>query len=314
VGIYECHGAGPANLRQVNVPYIDGWLAEFDWDKIEPSQGRYNWAPIDGDIALAKRLHKKVTLLLRAGPYTPAWVYTAGAPGFRFTYGGKYRQARPAVMPPPWDPTFLKYYTRLIRAAGQRYNGEAVVGLVRISNSTRNGLEMHLPFNKAEQVQWRRMGYSHDKVIASYKTMIDTFVKAFPDKPFDLEIHPVLGTDRVAREVVAYGSQLLGKRFGVNGGWLSGKSAEDKNLRGMYSIMREYGPRGFASFTMIGNQTKQPERFAPGGLAAAINQGMAWNAHYFEVWLVDVQNRSFGRQLTELNAAVRRHYAQVNGQ
>jgi hypothetical protein len=304
VGIFVSKGTGPAKPAQVNFPHIDGWLAEFDWKLIEPSPGRYNWAPVQSDIALARRLHKKITLLFRSGPWTPPWVYQSGVAGFQYTLGAKYRKAQAAIMPIPWDPTFIKLWTRLIREAGRRFGNDDTVMLVHMSGSTKNGMELQLPFAPAERARWARAGYSEARVIEAWKPIIDAYAEAFPNKPLDFEIHQVLGSARVPRECVAYASKKLGPRLGVFGGWLSGKP-EKADLVGMHSIMRDYGPKGFASFQMIGKQTDQGERFAPGGLNAAVKQGMGWNAQYFEIWLADAKNPGLARQVSGLRDTVK---------
>ena len=74
----------------------------------------------------------------------------------------------------------------------------------------------------------------------------------------------------------------------------------------MHALMEKYGPLSFATFQMIGNETNQPERFAPGGLGVAIRQGMAWNAHYFEIWRADVLNPKLHNILQEIAAEIRK--------
>jgi len=87
-----------------------------------------------------------------------------------------------------------------------------------------------------DREQWNRIGYTPEKVVATWKKIIDTFVAAFPSKPLDIDIHPVLDSDQVAEEVAAYGSGKLGKRFGIFSGWLSGKTAEqDRHHAGMHA-------------------------------------------------------------------------------
>jgi hypothetical protein len=92
-----------------------------------------------------------------------------------------------------------------------------------------------------------------------------------------------------------------------SGGWLSGTSAEqDRHHAGMHAIAREYGPKGFAAFQMVASQT--PTRynpafsnlFAEGGLKAAVEQGLSWNARYFEIWETDAMNPNLRPMLTEL--------------
>src|SRR5437660_3889456 len=83
VGLFVCRGPGPTSEREVNFPFIDGWLVRPGWDAVEPAEGKYDWRLIEGDIALAKRLGKKITLAILGGPQAPAWVYQKGVKEIR---------------------------------------------------------------------------------------------------------------------------------------------------------------------------------------------------------------------------------------
>lgn len=310
VGLFVCRGPGPTPEREVNFPFIDGWLVRPGWNRVEPQEGQYDWSYIDGELALAKRLNKKITLCVLGGPQTPEWVYDAGAASFTFSFGAnrKYgkKTDREIKIPLLWDETYLAKWTALVRALGRRYGGEKAVALVHITGATANGLEMQLPFMPQDRERWHQLGYSVEKATAAWNRIVDAYAEAFPGKPLDIDLHPVLGSDEVARNVAAYGSRKLGKRFGVFGGWLSGKNAEqDKYHAGMHALASQYGPRGFAAFQMIGNETRQPERFATGGLKAAVEQGMRWNARYYEIWQVDAINPKLHPVLKDLAVKVR---------
>jgi len=310
-GIFVCRGPSATPERDVNYPFVDGWLVRPGWDRVEPREGQFDWSFIENEIALAKRLGKKITLSVLGGPQTPAWVYEAGAPGFDYTMpAGRQGKAR---IPLLWDEVYLKKWTALIQALGRRFNGEPMVVLVHITGATGNGLEMQLPFMPQDREQWRKAGYATDKAAAAWKRIVDAFAAAFPDKPLDIDVHPVLGSDDVAIAVAAHGSQKLGKRFGIFGGWLSGKNAEqDHHHAGMLAIAAKYGPQGFAAFQMVASQTsnrsnpKFANLFAAGGLQAAFEQGFSWNARYFEIWETDAANAALHPMLNEWAARLRK--------
>jgi hypothetical protein len=255
---------------------------------------------------MAGHLHKKITLMVLGGPQTPEWVYQAGAKAFPYRWGSRYRPGEEARIPLLWDEVYLRKWTALVQALGKRYAGEKTVVLVHISGATENGLEMQLPASARDRNEWLRAGYSPQRVIAAWKRILDVYAAAFPDTPLDIDIHPVLGSDRVAEEIAAYGSSKLGKRFGVFAGWLSGKPARmDRYHAGMYGLAEKYGRLSFASFQMIGNETNQPERFA-GGLKGAVAQGMGWGARYYEIWKADVVNPQLHPTLKELADRVKK--------
>jgi hypothetical protein len=289
VGLFVCRGPNPTPEREVNFPFIDGWLVRPGWDRVEPKEGEFDWRYIDSEIELAKRLNKKLTLCVLGGPQTPAWVFSSGAKGFKYSMPlGRVKEAK---IPLLWDEVYLKKWTALVRALGKKYDTNPTIVLVHITGATGNGLEMQLPFTPQDREEWQRLGYTDGKAIAAWKQIIDTFAKAFPSKPLDIDIHPVLGSDQVAGDVAAYGSEKLGKRFGIFSGWLSGKSADrDRHHAGMLALAAKYGPKGFAAFQMIASETRSPGQFAEGGLKAAIEQGLSWNARYFEIWETDAMN------------------------
>src|SRR5579862_3784659 len=64
---------------------VDGVTLRFWWDKIEPSEGQFNWTAVDRDIARVRAHGKKVSITVAAGYGTPAWVYAAGAAPFKFS-------------------------------------------------------------------------------------------------------------------------------------------------------------------------------------------------------------------------------------
>ncbi len=74
-----CRGPGPTPAREVDWPFVSGWLVRPGWDEVEPAEGRYDWSLLEGEIATARRLGKRLTLAVLCGPHTPEWVYRAPA-------------------------------------------------------------------------------------------------------------------------------------------------------------------------------------------------------------------------------------------
>lgn len=304
VGLFVCRGPSPTPQREVDFPFIDGWLVRPGWDKVEPREGQYDFSYIENEIALARRLKKKVALAVLGGPQTPAWVYTAGARSFSYTIPVGRRGA--AQIPLLWDDTYLRKWTALVRELGKRFGSNDTVVLVHMTGATGNGLEMQLPFTPQDRQAWEVAGYTPEKTIAAWKQIIDAYAQAFANRPLDIDVHPVLGSDRVAEAVAAYGSAKLGRRFGIFSGWLSGKpTPTDPHHAGMHAIAARYGPKGFAAFQMIASYTRTPTQFPPEGLKAAIEQGLSWNAHYFEIWETDAMNPELHPLLQEMAAKLR---------
>jgi hypothetical protein len=288
-GLFVCRGPGPTPEGEVNYPFIRGWLVRPGWDQIEREDGRYDWTYIDNEIAFAKRLNKRITLTLQGGPQAPAWLYDAGAKKFEFRLRDFTGKEITRQMPVLWDEVYLRKWTALVRAAGKRYDGCETIVLVHMTAASENGLEMQLPHSDADQKRWKELGYTPERAGAAWKQVINSFGEAFPHKPLDVDIHPVLGSDRLAEDVAEYGQRKLGKRFGVFGGWLSGRALKDDEYHaGMHKLAAKYGKRNFAAFQSIASEMHNPKEFYGGGLKAAVDQGLGWGSCYFEVWELDV--------------------------
>ena len=302
VGLFVCRGPGQTPDNEVDFPFIKGWLVRPGWDRVEPAEGKYDWTYIEKEIAIAKRLKRTIALAVLGGPQTPEWVYRLGAKKFRYTIRDWQDKETTEQIPLLWDPVYLSKWEALVTALGKRFGREDAVVLVHMTAATENGLEMQLPHTDADLPNWGKAGYTADKAVAAWKRIIDAYARAFPAKPLDVDIHPVLGDDRVAREAAAYGTEKLGQRFGVYGGWLSGKSPkDDPHHAPLHPIAKKYGAMGFQ---MIASERRQPRQFAGGKLRNAVEQGMGWGARYFEVWELDAMDPAMHPVLKELASAL----------
>src|SRR5258707_9439493 len=63
-GLFICRGPEPATDREVDFPFLDGWLVRPGWNMLEPAKGDYDWRYLDGEIATARRLKKKITFAI----------------------------------------------------------------------------------------------------------------------------------------------------------------------------------------------------------------------------------------------------------
>jgi len=91
--------------------------------------------------------------------------------------------------------------------------------------------------------------------------------------------------------------------------WALGRPTDNA---GLHAIAQQYGPRGFAAFQMVASQTPNRSNpafsnlFAEGGLKTAVEQGLSWNAHYYEIWETDVTNPQLHPLLRQLAEKVAR--------
>ena len=211
---------------------IDGVSLRVGWEPIEPSEGRFHWI-FDRDIEHAKRAGKKVFLRCYTGfrgQDIPEWIYKAGVQKFEYMdnqFGAKMKGEKMMALPVPWDPIFLKKWTALIKAMGQKYGHEDTVILIQMAGLDYTGGEMHLPKSKEDLAHWKRLGYSKARLADAWKKVIDAYAEAFPDKYLGLDVSLPVLQDGTVEEVRDYAEKKLGNRFCVQHNALAAKTVVD---------------------------------------------------------------------------------------
>lgn len=276
--------------------FVTGILVRVAWSDLEPVEGAPSWTLLDNELALAKQYGKKVALAVVNGSSAPAWLAAKGTQMFAYSFRGS-----PMTMPVPWDSLYLSAWTNFIAKLGARYRDDPTITLVHITHSTLNGFEMQIPFSPQDQQAWQQIGYTADRHIQSWKSVMDAFAAAFPAKPLDVEVHPVLGSDQVAQEAVAYGRTALGNRFGVFAAWWSQKNATTV-YPGMYQLLQGAAAQSYATVQMVASHTQTPDAFGDGGFPEAINLALQTGVRYLEIWNNDLVNPVLGPLLGETAA------------
>lgn len=276
--------------------FVDGFLVRVAWKDLEPSPGVYEWSLIDGQIQAADAAGKSIALAVVNGPLAPDWLAPLGVEMFFYRFRGE-----PAVMPVPWDGTYLGRWTGLVEAVGKRYAGEGVINLVYITNSTANGFEMQLPFAPVDTVNWTAAGYTDQRLEASWRASIDAFAAAFPDHNLSHEVHPVLGSDAVARSVTRYAHQHYGDRIGTLGAWWMVHNALDV-YPGMYDLLVQSSLVSHAQVQVANSFTATPERFGLDGLAGVIDLAIDSGIGYMEIWNSDLLNPELAGLMADTQA------------
>lgn len=109
------------------------------WAYLEPEEGKFNWALLDGPaqrwVARGKRVALRVTCsenwMARA---TPEWVQKAGAKAHAYEFG-KGRSPKGQTWDPEFgDPIFLEKLDRFLAALAARYDGNPNVDFIDIGS------------------------------------------------------------------------------------------------------------------------------------------------------------------------------------
>ncbi len=152
----------------------------YEWSDVEPAEGKYNWKPIDDQLAEWKTAGKKFAFGVMclnshtesAGGYsTPKWVFDAGAKcssidlkTLRDPYAGKKGIH---IVPDFSDPIFKAKQKAFLAALAQRYDGNPDVAFIDI-RAYGNWGENHMwPFDVP------------DISAADYRAMIQTHMDLF---------------------------------------------------------------------------------------------------------------------------------------
>jgi hypothetical protein len=188
----------------------------YKWMQLNPEQGVYDFSDLGETLDLIMAADKRISLIVMAGKYTPAWVFENGAKHVdnEAVGSGEFSQDH---IPATWDPVFLEAHGAMIEALAaffrqypERYEALALVkngaltiysGETRmmalgnfIEKSERNGDVEDEAMRKTLCQNWARIGYSEDKALLAARTTNAQIAKAFPDQYLGLAF--VAGSNR----------------------------------------------------------------------------------------------------------------------
>lgn len=287
-------------VPELEKDFVYGISWRFGWNKIEPSDGEYNWKIVDETIAAAKKHNKKVMLRFTAGIHTPDWVYKAGAKKFRFSNKDlldpeNWKNMSEKDMPIPWDEIFLSRWRRFIKEAGKRYNNNTVIFSVQMTGGGWLG-EMNLP--KAYE-KWRSEGYSDEKLIYAWKSIIDTYIKNFPDTPTNLDINEPLTRkhSNVLNPIVNYVLDKYPKKVYLQqNGLKEDMHKEEGTIR---VILRNASQKTIVGYQMLGGKNWIDKD--TGNRSAAFRNAVEDNASYIEIYPGDINDKKYKVLLQQLS-------------
>jgi hypothetical protein len=270
---------------ELNDPNVYGLSWRFGWAKIEPADGQYNWSPVDEAIAVTSKAGKKVMLRIIAGINSPDWVYRAGAKPFDFrnTDLRHPENHRPEMrMPVPWDEVYLAKWEAFIQAFGKRYNGNPTIYSIQMTGGGYIG-EMNLPKAFAK---WEQVSYSDEKLIAAWKRIIDTYQRAFPETPTNLDINEPLGNrSNVLGPVVSYVLAKYPRKVYLQQNGLRADLPRDDQIR---RTLREAASQTSVGYQMVGGKGFLEKQ--TGDRLTAFRNALEDRVSYLEIYASDVRD------------------------
>ncbi|MGO8858405.1 MAG: hypothetical protein ACLQO1_22255 [Steroidobacteraceae bacterium] len=186
--------------------FIDGAAVMVQWGQIEPQPDVYDWSSLDKWVVKTVQLHKKLSIGVIGGFWTPQWLYGSGfeVPKNSFDYSRSSVGVSCTVMTQPsfWHPVYLREYRKMIARLAQHlhemqgpnfppgaaYQALSIVKLSGINNTTE---ELRVDDTKPDNgpchqsdaaAIWAKAGFTPDKVVSAFMTIAADTNHAFPDK------------------------------------------------------------------------------------------------------------------------------------
>jgi hypothetical protein len=206
-GIYSLYSPNQniTKTPDLDKNFVVGASIRATWAVVQPKAGRYNWSIIDSSINQVQSKGKQIILRVVGLDRSPAWVMAKS-------------QMVGDFMPCPWDPFYLSTWQGLIAALGDKYRNNPAIVLVEMAGAGQTG-EMILD----NTYNWKAYGYTSAKMIATWETIIDTYVMNFPSKLLALDINNPLTTDSQTLSAVInycltkYPGHIVFQNNGLNG-------------------------------------------------------------------------------------------------
>jgi Domain of unknown function (DUF4832)/Beta-galactosidase len=131
----------PSNQTAGTLAYGSVGYMRYDWSKIEPEEGVYNWSVIDADLNAWHAVGKQFAFgVMNANSsdaniayVTPQWVFNDGAAAVKSQTDDPILGRSSIQYIPVWnDPIFLRKVQDFVTALAQRYDGNPNIAYIDI--------------------------------------------------------------------------------------------------------------------------------------------------------------------------------------
>lgn len=243
LGSFSASGSGTASIY--SNPNLRGVLLRVIWSQIETAPGTFNFTPLDNQVANVTAQGRSWSLaVLGGGLGSPAWLTNTvaegglGAPYITYSFRGAPGYRLPLI----WDATVQERLAQLATKLAERYNNNASLKLVYVTQMTANGIEGHLQGVTMSTLIAAGTDQDGDSDvdaadfalnwIAASKATARSFALAFTNKALAFEVHDVNGTSTIPETIIndLWNDVSLGQRVGAAMWWISGKTTYQTQL------------------------------------------------------------------------------------
>ncbi len=285
--------AGATSTSVLNSTTNRGVLIRVYWREIETTEGSFNFAAIDQQVAAVKAAGKQYSLAVLAGGIgSPSWLIDQrGVPYFNYLFRGA-----PFRLPLPWNDIALSYLGKLATALGQRYAADSSLALVYVPQMSANGIEGHL--NGFSQSEFSAAGYSEATWVNATLRNVKQFAMAFAQKPLAIEVHELFGSAAPAADIIngAWNDSTLHHRVGAAMWWISGNSTYQPAL---LSVLESF--RGDL-YCQIIDRSDNAGSFPLNDYSKVFAQAKALRARYIEPWDVEFSDTRWSALFRDFNS------------
>lgn len=264
---FHCFNRDDRMVRAENYPQCSIAYFRFYWDKLEPSEGKYNFDLIDSLLQKGKEYGQDLALRfmptcpgdLKKG--TPKW-YMDNGKGYGYT-----RKGQKGWAPDHNDPYFLAKQEELVTALGERYNGHP--GIIRMEiGSVGFWGEWHLSHTEPAVPM-----ISEENAVK----VIDLYLKHWNKTPLAMLIGFVPGLRYAVSQGAGWRADSLGDYGHWSDSWCHMVHAYPRKLK--EAKAEDAWKRGPVAFEPPGSM-RDLERYVPskgGGYDNMWSQALAWH-------------------------------------
>jgi hypothetical protein len=279
-------------------PNVQGVSLRSHWNKVEPSEGDFDWSFFDEGVRLAIQHHKKIGMLVTAGVTTPDWVYGAGAYRLNVRTPNQ-RNGGNGAQPLPWDTEFFSKWSAFVEAFAARYDNVPNLAYVVMGGPGRRG-EAYFVDAPEDVAKVESLG-GVSRWVQGCERIVDLYARTFHNTPFILATGSPVPGENGKIALLQLGHYGVGKypgHFGVMSDGL-------RPHYGMSSVGAQL-IRWASNKSPVGFQMLLPYqggRHMQGGtLEEALDCGLALGGRFFEVYWVDCEDPSQAAVLQRTSA------------
>ncbi|MBL0174562.1 MAG: T9SS type A sorting domain-containing protein [Ignavibacteria bacterium] len=320
-GVYYLGAANvPVSAAQYANPSVSGVVVRFRWSDTEPAPGSYNWSFIDGEIAKAMQVDKKVSLQPLG---VPDWLADLGARQYfsidENAFHSSYGQIVSDML--PWDTVHVRRYLILLKQLAARYASNPTVAYI---NTVGGAFSRNLPDSvltdttaRVKEAFWKVYAYDADTVAALMNAMTDSCMALFPSTHLWCSMDYVTfetqasGRPRnsLASRVAAHGIAKYPDRFGVWREDVAGCNPPANISSGSHWYLVAQNPcRSGAQ--MLWSVQDGPSRMNKCGIVpnskaavldSAVNRALALGMRYLEIYGADIADTELASSIQRAN-------------